>query len=365
MTFDKIKKAWWWFDETCSTKFTDNAVAWQWELLRRSRAYHKFCAASTAKHDFKLVASNNPLGDFDPLCKWRGLFQRRCDPDLCWTDLTEAQRDALKFYAPLYLHADVAASFGTGLTIDSVFVKRLNTGAEELLPARPNCEGGQTFGIFFLPNNRCTAIETKHPSVKILPKNKNEQAYIVIGFDVRAGEFAKKQLANVSYKFCLDKTIKDLKEFLNHSRRPAPKSLARVVPSYEDNRAQAWIPADNITNQEDILARFTSLIGSPKRRDWLRKCKKAWHSKFKEFPAALKTKPARAYIDSEFKTGFCAFDCREIETRFTKNGLLIPFLKQFPVFNPCADSDLLRTARKRVSRLITRIDHSYAFHSLP
>jgi hypothetical protein len=37
--FDEISKAWWWFDKTSSNKFAGNAVAWQWELLRRSRAY--------------------------------------------------------------------------------------------------------------------------------------------------------------------------------------------------------------------------------------------------------------------------------------------------------------------------------------
>ena len=395
--FAELKKHWWWFDKASTQDCAKTPVAWQWELLRRSSAYRDFCekARSILAHhriDGKksgalvrplvdpaacllelrpLAFSNCQLGVTDPRRKWPDMFLVGCDSNLSWTALTESSQRRLEFDAPLYPRADLARSFGYQPEIQILTVRRLADGTEQLNSGTDGrLKDADTWG--------------KHPTARILPKGKNFGAYVVVWFDVRSGESVANQIADEKRRPALDELIQRLITHLNNTLNlpcvTAHKSHACVIPSAAFNIAQAWIPADSITNSEDILMRFKSLTGCRRRGKWLAVCKKAWampekiviggrvvscpYPEFEEFPTDLKTKTAQPSGDRCFQVGLCAYDCRRIETRFSHSGFLVPFLKQQPDFMGELTGKRLDDALKRVNRLIEQIDSSYSSPSL-
>ena len=389
--FEQLKCNWWWFNAELADQFGSNNVAWRWELLRRSAAYAKYCVkleSEKGPYDCEWPGDDgfvedikklHPLGVHDPRRNWRQLHQQGCHPSLSWAVLSDQQRNSLEFHAPLFPNADVPARSAAEITINPVFVKRLRSGKEKLTPAWPNRKDQLIGGTILLSANRCTAIESKHESARVLPVGVDHLAYIVIIFDVRIGEVVAKQL-KCEYQFHLERAYRDLTTFVSNQKKIAwpalRKSFSQVVPSRQLNYAQAWVAADGCTELQDIITRFASLIDSRSRRKWLPECKAAWQEPetfgqgaetptthwpaFEEFPSILKSKPAKAKFDLASQAGLAAFDCRNIEPRFTEKGLLIPFLKEHQEFANYSDPELLRDALKGIARLIERIDRFYS-----
>lgn len=378
--FDEVRNSWWWLDESLTLAQPDKGIAWQWELLRRSKSYRafhlradrirpassdpNFLQSSACLAELRALADSFGLhGEIKPHQNWTHLFACGCAPHLCWAVLPAHAQNCLRFHAPLYHRADTAGNFGINLTAAPVVATRDSNGVEKL--ASPKGAAGG-------------AISGKHPSAGILPKDKTAGAFIVVTFDVRAGEHCGKQLEENNPM--LTKAIADLAPHLENAPSlvmPTPvKSV--VVPSCALNAAQAWIGVTSQIHGNKVCWRFRTLVRSRARREWLPKCLKAWstpetflfggrkittaYPAFSEFPSSLKTRPARLREQSqiELEAGLCAYDARDIEPRFTPQGLLIPLLKQFPPFGRIAgDPELLRDALKQVSRQISFIDEFY------
>jgi hypothetical protein len=376
--FEELKQSWWWLDAAKRRAHEENPVAWQWELLRRTRAYTTFFGRSMA-----YVAGTNPnpcapvgpLTDEDPCRRWASLFVAKCAPCLDWAALPIHMRNVIECNAPLYARADVLCRFTSELVIEAVIVRRQENGEEKLESAQKD---GYVFPLAE-PDPRAStnaAILGKHEATQILAAEAGSGAYVVVIFDVRLGRVVAKQLSNAKNGARLKICLRDLRARLegdsNWSHVRTRKSHARICPSVQLNYAQAWIPADQVTEPQEIQARLTSLLDSPSRHKWLPECLRLWDSdtfeskKFERFPAQLRAKPARAiYNDPSFWAGFCAWDCKRIERRFARQGFLVPFLSQQPQFDRFAAPSKLADSLSRVSRLIDEIDRFYppASHS--
>ena len=352
--FDEIKKAWWWFDETSSRESDGNAIAWQWELLRRSDIYRAFYAKADAIRVsdpterslagffgsamnraklHSLAGSYARLGNSDPCHKWPNLFYARCAPDVCWAALPEESRNVIDSACPLYPRAEVAAAFtspgGDSIEVEPIIVKRPPSGQEELTSLVPG------------PS---TAILGRYNATNllpaILPANSTFGVYVVVIFDVRNAEFTVSRLEKPSVVLTrlneiFQNSVTMLNTWLIQNKHTAPtprRSLALVIPSNIRFKCQVWIPADAMTQPADILPRFRTLISSRTRHQWLPECEKFWGKLFPSFPAvsiaSLQAKRARIKDTRDLQAGLCAFDCRRVENRFTQGGLLVPFLKK-------------------------------------
>ncbi len=382
--FSEISKSWWWF-EKAGLAHADNDVAWQWEILRRSNAYRMFYAKGDTirvqdKTDRSLAGFSNSatswaklrtlagsishLGDSDPCHKWTDLFHARCAPDLWWTILSNESRKEITSCRPLYPRAEVAAEFtspGVDLQVEAIIVKRLPSGQEVLTPLTPI--SSVTLGRY----------QVAELLPAILPTKNAFGVYVVVIFDVRNAESTlsrfKKQGFLSGFTTTLQNTVKRLQTYLQNTNQTAPTrcmSSARVFGSNEPFWCQAWMPFDTMTNTDDLLPRFRTLIGSRQRRQWLPECKKIWRELFPSFSAnsiaPLKAKRARIKDARDLKVGLCAYDCRQIETKFTQHGSLIPFLKNYPYFQSLADAERLHAVHLQIERLIEGID---AFYSRP
>ncbi len=378
--FDEIRKAWWWFDASAKLAHTDNPVAWQWELLRRSDTYNKFYKKadairvrdetdrSLAGYAFSaacladlrtLAGSYSRLGKSDPCHKWPDLLFARCAPDLWWTAMPEQSRAIVASFCPLHPRADNAETFsspfGLYLVAEAVIVERLPSREEKLTSVETSAS---------------TAINGKHHGAEILPTKLDRGAYIVVIFDSRFTERILTELTTKDIKLVLKCQINKLQQWLKDIQWPrisALKSFARVLPSNEPDRCQAWIPADAQTNADEVLSTFRTHIGSRKRREWQPMCNKVWRALSPAYSAdslaPVKSKPARVDDPTHLQFGLCAYDCRMIEPCFTAKGLLIPFLRQFPSFTSFAERKLLRDSMKQISRLIDFIDSFYSVSS--
>ena len=227
--FAELKKHWWWFDKAAARDHAKNLVAWQWELLCRSRAYQDFCHKARsilACHRIdgkksgalvrplvdpaacllelrRLAFANCPLGVTDPRGKWPDLFfLEECDPNLSWTALAKSSRQQLEKNAPLYPRADLARSFGHELEVQILIVRRLPDATEQLSSgADGRVKDAAAWG--------------KHHTALILPKGKAFGAYVVSWFDVRSGESVANQLADEKLRPALDELIQRLITHLN------------------------------------------------------------------------------------------------------------------------------------------------------
>jgi hypothetical protein len=383
--FAELSGSWWWLNQAERVAHQDNPIAWQWELLRRSRIYRGFCAKAEAirVHDTsdpslagffdsglargtlqRLAGAYRRLGDVDPCLRWPELFAAGCRPDVCWAALPTESGTVVDSARPLYPRAEVTAAFtspgGDRIQVEPIIVRRLSAGQEELTCLAPG------------PS---TAIFGRYQATDLLPAvlsvNSVFGVYIVVIFDVRNAEFTLTRLREQStlsrFSAILKNNVAKLQTWLRdtHHTAPTPRpSLARVVALNMPYWCQAWIPADAMTKPEDILARFRTLINSRTRRQWLPGCEEVWRKLFPSFSAGsitpLQAKRARIKEMRDMQAGVCAYDCRGIETRFTQRGLLVPYLKQYPDFQNLADPDLLHNARQQVSRVIAHIDDFYA-----
>ena len=380
--FDEIRRAWWWFEDSARPAHAENPAAWQWELLRRSQTYRAFYAKADAiripdSASFfdsatglatlrSLAGSYSRLGASDPCHRWADLFFARCAPDFCWEALPEKSHVVIGLASPLYPRAEVAAAFtspgGDSIQVEPIIVKRLSSGQEELTS---------------LAQGPSTVILGRYEATQllpaILPANSAFGVYIVVMFDIRNAEFTLTRLREEpsvlsSFSEILQKNVTSLQTWLRDTDQTAPTpcpSLKRVAASNVPYWCQAWIPTDAMTNmEEDILARFRTLINSRSRRRWLPGCKKIWGKLFPSFSAVsiapLQAKRAWIKDKRDLQAGLCAYDCRQIETRFTQRGLRVTFLKQHPYFQSLADPDRLHDVRLQIKRLIEDIDAFYA-----
>jgi hypothetical protein len=256
----------------------------------------------------------------------------------------------------LFPRADYAEKFsnpnGVYLEVEAVIVERLPSRQEKLTSVGTSAST-VTIGI--------------HHGTKILPNNLNRIAYVVVVFDSRITERILTQSISQNFKRVLECQINKLQQRFKDDQRlsgSARKSSAHVVPSKIQDMCQAWIPADALTIADEILSTFRTLIGSRKRRVWQSKCDTVWRELLPSFSAdslaPVKSKPARVSDPTQLQIGLCAYDCRLVEPRFTANGILIPFLRQFQDFTSSAEPTLLRDSMKQVSRLIDFIDSFYS-----
>jgi len=356
----------------------NNPAAWQWELLRRSDTYGAFYVKADAIRVFDqadrslagfiesakslaslrtLAGSISRLGGSDPCQRWLELVFARCVPELWWTALSEQSRKVAAKACPLYPRADNAATFSTpfGLYLEAepVVIERLASGQEELVSAGDSAS---------------TAIMGKQDGSNILPDGVARGAYVVLIFDSRFTEQVLAKLATEKFKPVLERQLSQLlKQIACAQNLPAFSargSLVRVLPSKVPDWCQVWVPADALTNADEILRTFRTFIGSRKKRDWQPKCEQAWRTLFPTHSASsiapVKAKPARVKSQKDLQLGLCAYDCRRIEPRFTRQGLLIPLLKRFQGFRNVDDPELLRDSLKQVSRLLDSIDSFYS-----
>jgi hypothetical protein len=379
--FDEISKSWWWFEEGAKLAHAANDAAWQWELLRRSNVYRKFHIKADAirvqdKTDHSLAGfsdsasswanlralagSISRLGDRDPCHKWPDLFHAQCVPSLCWTALPEKSLNVVASLCPLYPRAEIAAAFtpGIDLQVEGIIVKRLPSGHEELTPL--TLISSVTLGRY----------QVAELLSAILPAKNAFGVYVVVIFDVRNAESTLTRFKEhgflSGFTKALQNGVKQLGDYLKITNQTAPTpcmSSARVVGSNEPFWCQAWIPFDSETNTDDLLRRFRTLIGSRKRRQWLPECEKVWRELSPSFSSGsttfLKAKRARINDKRDMQAGLCAYDCRQIETRFTQDGLLIKFLRKQADFQNLTDPYFLRNARLQIERLIKSIDKFY------
>lgn len=136
-----------------------------------------------------------------------------------------------------------------------------------------------------------------------------------------------------------------------------------------------FIPEDGGVDQEGVQKRFKSLVGSPKRKEWLPKSIKVWSKPeslgvnkgeppvfwpdYENFPPSLKSKTAQPAGDKNFQVGLCAYDCWKTKQN---NRQLAKFLRLQKDFISEAKSQRWDAGFKRVRRLIQNLD---SFYSLP
>lgn len=383
--FAELSESWWWFNEGNRVAYQENPVAWQWEFLRRSRTYRAFCAKAEAirVHDVndpslvgflrsglargalqRLARSYCRLGDADPCLRWPELFAALCTPDVCWAALPKTSRALVDSARPLYPRAEVTAAFtspgGDLIQVEPIVVKRLPSGQEEF-----TC----------LASGPSTAILGRYQATSLLPPILSAKSmlgvYIVVIFDVRNAEFTLTRLGEQSvlsrFSAILKSSVAEVQTWLRDTHHTAPtprQSLTRVVALNMPYWCEAWIPADAMTEPADILSRFCTLTGSRTRRQWLPECERVWHKLFPAYTAVsiapLQAKRARVKDVRDMQAGLCAYDCRQTEIRFTRHGLLVPFLKHYPEFLSLADPERLHDVRLQVKRPIEDMDAFYS-----
>jgi hypothetical protein len=394
--FSEISTSWWWFTEAERRAHEENPVAWQWEFLRRSSAYGDFYAKARAgtmrasgesvcspadrlvKHAItfplrrELAASYSRLGDSDPCHNWAELFTAGCVPNLYWTALRDQARVMIANAAPLFARADHAETLGGPFelvrNICPVVVRRLPSGGEELISPKEGLNNA-ILGRFVGKHDPAGILPA------VLPAGTDFGTYVAVVFDARfterilsemkrGGRLAQRITPLLAELLCLLTTWRAGQTGL--PRFAAHKSLGCVLPSNSADECHAWISVDSATTEGEVVARFRTLIRAPYKRGWLPNCDKVWRALDPTYAAdslaLAKTKPACIKSLEDRKVGLCACDCRRIESRFTRKGLLANFLRNRPGFESYVGdegSELLQNAHQKASRLIHDIDEFY------